>query len=61
MFYLADILRTYARVAASQIALRDCSEEVREDPGYRGVFATKTRYSELQNITVNQRKQDISS
>ena len=29
--------------AASQIALRDCSKDVREGPGYIGVFATKTR------------------
>ena len=36
-------LRTSVRDAASQIALRDGSEEVREGPGYRGVFATKTR------------------
>ena len=27
---------------ASQIALRDCSEEVREEPGYSGHFARKT-------------------
>ena len=27
---------------SSQIALRNCSEEVREERGYRGVFATKT-------------------
>ena len=27
----------------SQIALRDCSEEEVGEPGYIGVFATKTR------------------
>ena len=27
---------------ASQIALRDCSEDVREEPGYLGHFARKT-------------------
>lgn len=26
---------------ASQIALRDCFKELREEPGYIGVFATK--------------------
>ena len=26
---------------SSQIALRDCSEEVREEPGYIGIFAIK--------------------
>ena len=28
--------------AASQTALRDCSEEVREEPGYTGLFAAKS-------------------
>ena len=41
MFYLVDLLRTYAQEADSQIALRNCSDETREDPGYRGVFTTK--------------------
>ena len=41
MFYLMDLLRTDAQEAASQIALRDCSEEVRKEPGYIGVFTTK--------------------
>ena len=34
------------------VALRDSSEEGREEPGYIGVFATKSRQSELQVITV---------
>ena len=34
-------------------ALRGCSEEVREEPGYRGVFAIKTRWLEHQKMTVN--------
>ena len=41
MFYLADILRTQAQETASEIALRDCSKEVREEPGYIGVFGKK--------------------
>ena len=32
---------------------RNCSEEVREEPGYMGVFATKTKWWEHQTITVN--------
>ena len=32
---------TIAWEAASQIALRNCSKEVREEPGYIGVFAKK--------------------
>ena len=41
MFYSADLLRTKAQDAASQIALRDCSEKAREEPGYIGVFTHK--------------------
>ena len=43
MFYWADFLRPQAQEAASQITQRDCSEEVREEPGYIGVFATKIK------------------
>ena len=32
----------------SQIALKYCSQETREEPGYTGVFATKIRWSEHQ-------------
>ena len=39
MFYLADFLKIQAQKAASQIALRDCSKEVREKLEYIGVFA----------------------
>ena len=39
--YSADFLMTQAWKAASQIALRDCSEEVREKPGYIGVLQQK--------------------
>ena len=38
-----DILRTSSPEIASQIALRKCSEEMREESGYIGMFATKTR------------------
>lgn len=50
MSCLGDILRTLARETASPVALRDCSVEVREGPGYRGVFPTKTRWLEHQKI-----------
>ena len=45
-------MRTEAWDTASQIALRDCSEDVRGEPGYIRVFAPKTRYSEHPDITV---------
>ena len=39
MFYLVAFLKTVTGETASQIALRNCSKEVREELGYRGVFA----------------------
>ena len=41
MFYSVNILRTSARETASQIALRDCFDEIREEPEYKGVFEKK--------------------
>jgi len=49
MFYLADFLRT----SSLGYNILDNSEKIREEPGYIGVFATKTRYSEHEKITVN--------
>ena len=37
----------------SQIALSDCSEEVRQGSGYIGVFTTKRGLSKRQKIIVN--------
>ena len=39
MFYSGTLLRTVGQIA--QIALRNCSKEVREEPGYTGVFVEK--------------------
>ena len=41
MFYSVNLLRTTAQETASQIALRNCSQEVREELGYIGIFAVK--------------------
>ena len=41
MFYSGNFLRTVAWETASQVALRNCSKEAREEPGYIGVFAEK--------------------
>ena len=38
MFYLGILLRTVAQETTSQVGLRNCSEEVREKPGFVGVF-----------------------
>lgn len=43
MLYSGALLRTSAQEAASQRTLRDSSKDIREEPGYRGVFATKPR------------------
>ena len=43
MSYLADKTEDLNLGQASQIALRDCSEEVREEPGHIRIFATKAR------------------
>ena len=50
MFYLVGCLRTQVQETASPRALRDHSEEVRAEPGYTGVFATKPEH---QKITVH--------
>ena len=39
MFCSVDFLRTYGWDTTSQIALRDCSKDVKEEPVYVGVFA----------------------
>lgn len=60
---LCFILRTFwglqAQEAASGIALRSCSQEVREDPGNRG-FGNKDQGVRHGRITVNSRKPDLS-
>ena len=52
MFYLADNTEDLSP-GCSLSAQTGCSEEVRKWPGYIGVFATKTRWSELHKIIVN--------
>ena len=39
MFYSADLLRTIAQDTASQIVLRGCFREMREEPLDVGVFS----------------------
>ena len=38
MFYSEDKTEDLVWNVASQTALRDCSEEGKEDPGYTGIF-----------------------
>ena len=48
--FLAKFLRTKTWQAASQIALMNCSEEVREEPGYIGILQQKDY---CQKIAIN--------
>ena len=59
MFYLRTFLRTITGETAFQIALRNSSEQVREEPEYVWVFAeNKTEQAvEHQKITANQKNQ----
>ena len=50
MFCSADILRTSSPDTASQITLKDCSEEAREEPGSAGVFAKQKQKTSGENI-----------
>ena len=50
MFYSVNLLRTIAQDTASQIALRNYSKEVREVPGYVGVFAGKKTKTKQNNM-----------
>ena len=57
MFFGVTLLRTTAWETASQIALRICSKEVREESSYVGVFAEKNNVVQHQKITANYKKQ----
>ena len=64
MFYSETLLRTIAWDTASQISLRNCSKEVREEPEYMGVYAErkkkkkkkKTRIVEHQKYIANHKR-----
>ena len=59
MFYLGTLLRTIAQESATQIALRNCSKEAREE--YIEVFTWNKQKQkhviEHQKVTANHRKQ----
>lgn len=59
MSYLADKTEDLNLGQASQIALRDCSEEVREEPGHIRIFATKARQQEHQKIPVKENQASL--
>ena len=45
-FYSGTLLWTIARDTGSQVALRNFSEEGREEPGYRWIFLLRKTYSQ---------------
>ena len=47
MFNSVDSLRTEDQKAASQMVLRGCSREVREEPRYTGVQTNKQKVRQL--------------
>ena len=53
MFYSADSLRTVAWDGSLSDHSKDSSKEVREEPGYTGVFAGKINVLEHQKMTAN--------
>lgn len=47
MFFSGILMRT---IAWKEIALRNCSEEIREEPGYPGVFAGKKKRNLVEQL-----------
>ena len=58
---LGDIIEDYSLETASQIALRNCFKEVREEPGYIAVFAGGEKSSQISKKLLLITKTDISS
>ena len=56
VFYLADFLRTQAQEAAFQITQMDRSEEVRQEPRYKGIVAKNKK-----NIKKTQKTQVVGT
>ena len=56
MFIQGNLLRTIAWELTSPMALRNCSKEISEEPGYIGVFVGEQNVVKLQNTTVNYQK-----
>ena len=56
MFIQGNLLRTIGWELTSPMALRNCSKEISEEPGYIGVFVGERNVVKLQNTTVNYQK-----
>ena len=50
MFYSAHKTEDLSPDTTSHIALRDCSNEVKEEPGYIGIFTTRTRCRNIKRL-----------
>lgn len=63
IFHSADILRKKQPLRCPRNslsdALRDCSEEEREELVYIGVFATKTRWLNIKRFLLIKEKRDV--
>ena len=57
MFYKEDFLRTKAWKTVSQITLRDCVEDVREEPGYIGVLQQKPGSQNIKRLLLTKENQ----
>ena len=60
MFHLRNLLRTIAQESASQVALRNCSKEVREEKGHIGDLPGKNKIKNIfhhPEITANHKNQ----
>ena len=57
MFYLTGFLRTQAREAAFQVALRDCSQEAREESGYIGVLQQRPASWDIKRLLLMKENQ----
>jgi len=56
-YYSEDLLRTQAWEAASQVALRDSSQEVREELGYIGVLQQKPGSQNMKRLLLMKENQ----
>ena len=59
MFYSGTSPRTTTWETASDVALRICSRDVREESGQKGVFAENKHVAQHQQITANHKNRRL--
>lgn len=60
MLYSTDFLRTSARERDSQLALRDCTKEVREEPVFVSVLQQKPGGQNIKSLLLIKENQEVS-